>query len=31
MKLYIESSRIRLVKDKEDVVVIPAAAITEIK
>ncbi len=30
MKLYIEGSNIRIVKDKTDVVLIPAAAITEI-
>jgi hypothetical protein len=30
LKLYIESNQIRLVKDKNDVVTIPAAAVTEI-
>jgi hypothetical protein len=30
MKLYIESNQIRLVKDKADVVTIPASAVTEI-
>jgi hypothetical protein len=30
MKLYIEGANIRIVKDKTDVVVIPAAAVTEI-
>lgn len=30
MKLFIESNQIRLVKDKNDVVTIPASAITEI-
>lgn len=30
MKLYIEGNQVRLVKDKTDVVVIPASAITEI-
>jgi len=30
MKLYIEGTNIRLVKDKNDVMVIPAAAVTEI-
>jgi hypothetical protein len=30
MKLYIEDTSIRIVKDKTDVAVIPAAAITEI-
>jgi hypothetical protein len=29
-KLYFDSSKIRLVKDKKDVVVIPASAVTEI-
>jgi hypothetical protein len=30
VKLYMDSSQIRLVKDKKDVVVIPASAVTEI-
>ncbi len=30
LKLYIEPSQIRLVKDKADVVTIPASAVTEI-
>jgi hypothetical protein len=30
MKLFIEANQIRLVKDKKDVVVIPASAVTEI-
>lgn len=30
MKLYIEGDHIRIVKDKKDVVVIPAASVTEI-
>jgi hypothetical protein len=30
MKLYIEGTNIRLVKDKNDIIVIPAAAVTEI-
>ena len=30
VKLYFDSSQIRLVKDKKDVVVVPASAVTEI-
>jgi hypothetical protein len=30
LRLYIESNQIRLVKDKTDVVTIPASAVTEI-
>jgi hypothetical protein len=30
VKLYIDSSQIRLVKDKKDVMVVPASAVTEI-
>lgn len=30
MKLYIEANQIRLVKDKKDVVTIPASAVTEV-